>query len=113
MTPATGAGTETPDTPGEGSATTEFETAQRELLDAVGLDVESRFVDVDIGRADGDVSSVRTHVFEAGAADGPTDGDDPRSCSSTGRPPSGRFWRRSSPSSTTVGSSASTDPATA
>lgn len=77
MTPATGAGTETPDTPGEGSATTEFETARRELLDAVGLEVESRFVDVELGRADGDMSSVRTHVFEAGPADGPTDGDDP------------------------------------
>jgi len=41
----------------------DFETAQRALFNAVGLEVRSRFVDLD-------APSVRTHLFEAGPPDG-------------------------------------------
>ncbi|MFC7222743.1 alpha/beta fold hydrolase [Halalkalicoccus sp. GCM10025322] len=37
----------------------DFETAQRDLFESVGLDVQSRFIDLESPR-------VRTHVFEAG-----------------------------------------------
>lgn len=52
--------------PGGGRDGTGFETAQRDLFEAVGLDVRSRFVDLDHPR-------VRMHVFETG----PPDGDPP------------------------------------
>lgn len=41
----------------------DFETAQHDLFDTVGLDVRSRFVELDEPR-------VRVHVFEAGPAEG-------------------------------------------
>jgi len=46
-----------------GDSTPEFETAQRALFDAVGVEYESSFIDLDR-------PSVRTHVFEAGDGDG-------------------------------------------
>lgn len=47
---------------GGGPQSVEFETAQRELFESVGLDTRSRFVDLETPR-------VRTHVIEAGAPD--------------------------------------------
>ena len=41
----------------------DFRTAQRDLFEAVGLDAESRFLDLE-------TPPVRTHVFECGPADG-------------------------------------------
>ena len=61
MTPRTDETTGESDLPDEGSAR-DFETAQQELFEAVGVDVRSRFVDVETPR-------VRTHVFEAGPPD--------------------------------------------
>lgn len=66
MATPTNGSTERTDTPREGQASIDFETAQRALFEAVGLDVQSRFIDLDDPR-------VRTHVFEAG----PPDGDPP------------------------------------
>lgn len=65
MTPSTSDGSPPPDAPGESRATAAFETAQQDLFEAAGLDVQSQFVDLDGPRA-------RTHVFEAGPPD-----DDP------------------------------------
>lgn len=43
-----------------GARLMDFEAAQRDLFEAVGLDVQSRFIDLETPR-------VRTHVFEAGS----------------------------------------------
>lgn len=47
------------DTPREGWMAVDFETAQRDLFEAVGLDAKSRFIDLEN-------LQIRTHVFEAG-----------------------------------------------
>lgn len=56
----------TPDTPDDGRTASDFRAAQDHLLESVGLDVESRIVDLE-------TPPVRTQVFESG----PPDGDPP------------------------------------
>ncbi|WP_436924917.1 alpha/beta fold hydrolase [Halosimplex amylolyticum] len=53
------------ETQSRGAETTDFETAQRRLFEAYGLEPRSRFVDIEKPR-------VRTHVLETGTAGGDT-----------------------------------------